>query len=295
MSGYTTHIFGEMFNRQLKLFAGTSFLIITLGSCKSEYEKLRTSNDNAKKYTEAVKLYNNGKYAKALGLFDPVLRRTWCNGPPPEELFYYYAYTNYKLKNYTAARNCFKNTADIYQSSPRLEEYRFMIACCEYLETPLQPFEQDKTIKAIASLQHFINLYPESDRAADAGNLIQKLHDKLAEKMSANAKMYFTSGNWQAAIVSIDNILLDYPDTKYAEELNFLSIRAVYEYARHSPEERRADRYNQDIGYAKQFIENYPASKYLQEVKNYIGYCKRGIATNKNLLTKMTAANTAQN
>jgi hypothetical protein len=65
-----------MFKKQLLIFSGVMLLlIITLGSCKSKYEKLKASNDNAKKYQEAVKFYNKKDYSKALGLFEDLVTR----------------------------------------------------------------------------------------------------------------------------------------------------------------------------------------------------------------------------
>jgi len=273
-----------MLKQQLRLFAGTSaFLIVALGSCKSGYEKLRTGNNSAKKYSEAVKLYNNKEYAKAYGLLEQLMIRTHCV-LPPEDLYYYYAYTNYKLKDYPSARRCFNYILDTYTLSPRSEEHRFMSAYCEYWETPPFPLDQDKTSRAIGSLQHFIDLYPKSEHAADAAKLIQNLREKLVEKLYANAKMYFGTDDWQAAIISLDNILRDYPDTKYAEELKFIDIKAACECARHSPGGRQADLFYQCIRYARQFIETYPASKYLKEVKDCISYCNERIAKSKNIL-----------
>jgi outer membrane protein assembly factor BamD len=267
-----------MVKDQLKLFAGTSvFLIIVLSSCKSEYEKLRTSNDNAKKYSEAVKLYNNQEYKKALGLFEPIVRR-YTPQEQVEDLYYYYAYTIYKLKDYTLARYQFKNFADTYSLSPKAEECRFMAAYCYYLDSPIFSLDQGNTVKAIESLQYFINLYPNSDRVADAGKLIQNLRSKLEEKSYANSKLYFAIGDWQAAVISPGNTLRDYPDTKYAEELDFLTIRAQYEYAQHSREDHQVERYNQDVGYVRQFIEKYPDSKYLKDAKDYLKYCNEDIA-----------------
>jgi outer membrane protein assembly factor BamD len=283
-----------MFKNQLSLSASVFIVLaIALGSCKSRYEKLRSSNDNAKKYSEAIKLYNNKEYKQALSLFEPLVMRYTCQ-QQSEDLYYYYAYTIYKLKDYTSARYQFKNIADTYPSSPLAEECRFMSAYCDYRGSQAFAFDQDNTSKAIGSLQYFINLYPKSDRVADAGKLIQNLRDKLEEKSYANSKLYFTIGDWLAAVVSVGNMLRDYPDTKYAEELKFLVIRAQYEYAYRSNEDRPVDRYNLDIGYARQFVEEYPDSKYLKEAKGYIRFCNERIAKSKNILAeaKFTAIRT---
>ncbi len=268
------------------LFAGVSaFLIITLGSCKSKYEKLRTSNDNAKKYTEAVKYYNKKDYTKALGLFDPLVTR-YRGQEQAEDLYYYYAYTNYKLRDYTSARYHFKNFADTYPSSTRAEECRFMAAYCYYLDSPTFSLDQANTNSAIDALQLFINLYPKSDRVAEAGKLIQNLRDKLEEKAYENSKMYLTISDYQAAVISFGNTLRDYPDTKYAEEIGYLTIQAQYLYAYHSREDHQEERYNLVISDADLFVEQFPASKYLRDAKQYKKESLQGIEKTKEILAE---------
>ena len=275
-----------MFKKQLSLLACVfAVLIIALGSCKSKYEKLRASNDNAKKYSEAVKLYNKKEYSKALGLFDPLVTR-YRGQAQAEDLYYYYAYTNYKLKDYTSARYHFKQFADTYPSSTRAEECRFMSAYCYYLDSPIFSLDQANTNSAIESLQLFINLYPKSDRVAEASKLIQNLRDKLEEKSFANSKLYLTIGDNQAAVISFGNTLRDYPDTKYAEEIEFLTIKAQYLYAAQSLETIQEERFNLAITYAKQFLDKYPTSKYAPEANQYIKQSNSGIAKSKEVLAE---------
>lgn len=275
-----------MFKKQLTLIAGVLvILIITLGSCKSKYEKLRASNDNAKKYAEAVKLYNKKEYSKALGLFDPLVTR-YRGQAQAEDLYYYYAYTNYKLRDYTSARYHFKQFADTYPSSNRAEECRFMAAYCYYLDSPIFSLDQSNTNQAIESLQLFINLYPKSDRVAEASKLIQNLRDKLEQKSYANSKLYLTIGDNQAAVISFGNTLRDYPDTKYAEEIEYLTVKAQYLYSEQSREDFQEERYNLAITYGKQFADKYPTSKYLREVNQYIKDSNTGIAKTKALLAE---------
>src|SRR6476660_9722469 len=100
-------------------------IIIAIAGCKSKYEKLRASNDTAKKYREAIKFYDNKNYSKALPLFDDLITK-YRGTAEAEDLSYYYAYTHYKLKDYTTARYHFKTFADTYASSPKAEECRFM-------------------------------------------------------------------------------------------------------------------------------------------------------------------------
>ncbi|AYL97364.1 outer membrane protein assembly factor BamD [Mucilaginibacter celer] len=266
-----------MFKKQLTLLASVlAIVIITLGSCKSKYEKLRASNDYAKKYQEAIKYYNKKDYNKALGLFEVLVER-YRGREGAEDLFYYYAFTYYKQKDYTSARYHFKTFADTYPSSPRAEECRFFSAYCYYLDSPIFSLDQDNTLKAIDALQLFINLYPKSDRVAEASKLIQNLRDKLETKAYANAKLYLTISDYQSAVIAFNNALRDYPDTKYGEEMEYLIVKAQYEYASHSLEIKQEDRFNQAIAYADQFAEKYPNSKYLRETQGYVKDSQQGI------------------
>lgn len=261
-------------------------LIVTLSSCKSKYDKLKASNDNAKKYQEAVKYYNKKDYTKALGLFEDLVPR-YRGRDEAQDLFYYYAYTNYRLKDYTSARFHFKTFADTYPSSPRAEECRFIAAYCFYLDSPIYSLDQENTTKAIESLQLFINLYPKSDRVTEASKLIQNLRDKLEQKSYADSKLYLTIGDFQSAVIAFGNTLRDYPDTKYAEELEFLTIQAQYQYAKISMERKQPERFEQAISYADQFTEKYPQSKFLKEAADYKKDSQRGIEGAKRVLAEV--------
>ena len=278
-----------MFKKQRAIIA--SLLITTvlvIGSCKSSYEKLKASNDRAKQYQQAVKFYNKKQYSKALELFE-LLTPKYRGLTEAEDLFYYYAYSNYNLKDYTSARYHFKNFADLYPSSTRAEECRYMSAYCYYLDSPIPSLDQENTTKAIETLQLFINLYPKSERSAEAGKLIQNLRDKLETKAYNNARLYLDIGDYLSAVMAFNNALRDYPDTKYAEEMEFLIVKAQYLYAKNSAEYRQEDRFTQVMTYADQFNEKYANSKYSKDATEYRKDSERGIANAKRYLAALAA------
>jgi len=275
-----------MFKKQIPLIGALLIvLIVALAGCKSKYEKLRASNDLAKKYKEAIRYYNKKDYSRALELFDD-LTQHYRGQAEAENLFYYYAYTHYKLKDYTSARYHFKVFADTYPNSTRTEECRFMSAYCYYLDSPNYTLDQDNTQKAIDALQLFINYYPKSDRTAEASKLIQNLRDKLEIKSYTNAKLYLTISDYQSAVIAFNNSLRDYPDTKFGEEMEFLIIKAQYLYAKNSYEIRQTERYNAAIGYYQAFVDHYPASKYLKEAEQLKKDCENGLAQTKRILAE---------
>ncbi|TCD07157.1 outer membrane protein assembly factor BamD [Pedobacter frigidisoli] len=264
-----------------------------IAGCKSSFEKLRASNDVAKKYQEALRLYNKRDYSKALVLFED-LSQKYRGRAEAEDLNYYYAYTLYRLSDYTTARYQFKSFADTYPASKNAEEARYMGAYCFYLESPAFSLDQENTYKAIDALQLFINLYPTSDRAAAAGKYIADLRGKLEDKAFENAKMYLTTGpsnvdNYRAAVIALKNAQRDYPDIKYAEEMDFLMIKAQYLYAKNSYVIRQEDRYNEAIELYTEFTENHPDSKFAKDAKQLKADAEVGIVTTKEELALYAA------
>jgi len=257
--------------------------LAVLAGCKSKFEKLQQSNDIAKKYQEAIRLYNKKSYSKALTLFDDLMQR-YRGRAEAEDLAHYTALTNYALKDYTTARYQFKVFADSYPNSPKAEEARYMAAYCYYLESPNFSLDQQNTISAIEALQLFINLYPKSARAQEAANLIQNLRDKLERKSFANARLYLDIGDYKSAVIAFANSLHDYPDTKYAEEMEYLSVKAQYLYALNSLETKQEERFGDVINLANDFAEDYPQSKYLKEVSDHKKQSEQKIVEVKKLL-----------
>lgn len=266
-----------------------SALLFSFGmvGCKSKFEKLRAGNDNVAKYREAINLYNDKKYSKALVLFED-LSNKYRGRPENEELLYYFAYTNYRLRDYTSARFHFKNFTDQYPQSGRAEECRFMHAYCYYLESPVYTLDQDNTLKAIESLQLFINLYPKSDRAEEAAKFIQDLRDKLERKSFANARLYLDVGDYKAAVIAFQNSLRDYPDTKYAEEMEFLAVKSQYLYAKNSMLNSQTGRYEEAIQFSDHFVDNYPESKFKKDAEGLKKDSQKDIEAVKKLIASLT-------
>ncbi|MFC5282899.1 outer membrane protein assembly factor BamD [Pedobacter alpinus] len=270
-------------NKSLTVLSLFILFTIVFTGCKSRFEKLRESTDVAKKYQEAIRLYNKKDYSKALVLFDDLVQR-YRGRSESEDLYYYYAYTNYQLKDFLSARYHFKTFADTYPSSPKAEECRFLAAYCFYLDSPNFSLDQDNTYKAIESLQLFINLYPKSERVAEASELISDLRGKLEQKSYENAKLFLDIGDYQAAVIAFRNSAKDFPDTKYAEEMEFLTIQSQYLYAKNSLEIRQEDRYNEAIDEYERFVERHPKSIYLKQAEALKEASLKGIEVTKEIL-----------
>lgn len=280
-----------MFKIKHVLLFSFTVIALSIAGCKSQFEKIRLSNDVKKKYEEAMRLYNKKNYSKALILFED-LSQKYRGRAEAEELNYHYAMTLYKLRDYTTARYQFKSFADTYPSSRYAEECRYMGAYCYYLDSPAPSLDQENTYKAIDALQLFINFYPKSERAAEAAKYIGLLRAKLEDKAFTNAKLYYDLGgydvtNYKAAVVALKNAQIDFPDIKYAEEMDFLIIKSQFAYAKNSFETHQEDRYNEAITYADEFIEGHPQSKLVEDAKTLKKDSEAGIANAKKFLAQM--------
>lgn len=280
-----------MFKIKHVLLLSFTIIALTIAGCKSQFEKIRLSNDVAKKYQEAMRLYNKKNYSKALILFED-LSQKYRGRAEAEELNYHYALTLYKLKDYTTARYQFKSFADTYPTSKYAEECRYMSAYCYYLDSPAPSLDQENTYKAIDALQLFINFYPKSERAADASKYIGLLRAKLEDKAFTNARLYYDLGgydvtNYKAAVIALKNAQIDFPDIKYAEEMDFLIIKSQFAYAKNSLETRQEDRFNEAIAYADEFIDNHPQSKLLDEARALKKDSEIGIENAKQYLAEL--------
>ncbi len=268
-------------NRRIAAICAGMMFLLVFTACKSKFEKLRASNNIAQKYEEAVKLYEKKKYTKALVLFDD-LRTKFRGQAEAENIYYYLAFANYRLKDYTSAAFHFKDFADVYPNSARAEECRFMHAYCYYLDSPRSTLDQANTRKAIDALQLFVNLYPESERSKEAADLIQKLRDKLELKAFANARLYYDMGltdDYRAAVIALQNVLKEYPDTKYAEEIEFLTLKAQYIYASKSFFLKQESRFDDALDYYRSFASNFPNSKHMKEAESLRENSEKGIKT----------------
>jgi len=243
----------------LILLLGTLFFV---SSCK--FQKLVKSGSVDEKYEAAVKLYNEKDYSRALQLFDQlagVMRAT----DKSQKISYYYAYSYYHQKDYTLASYYFKRYATNFPGSPEAEECAFMSAYCNYLNSPEFSLDQTVTYEAIKELQLFVNTYPGSKRVSECNDLIDKLREKLEIKDFRIAKLFYRMDDYSAAIMSLNNILKEFPETPHKEDILFLIFKSYHKFAKQSIEERKKDRYSKAMAAYQEFVSQYPESQFLEE------------------------------
>jgi outer membrane protein assembly factor BamD len=241
------------------------------------------STDYEKKYNAAVSYYEKKEYVKELALLEELVS-VYRGTNKAEKIMYYYAYSNYAVGDYLLAGYHFNNFVRTFPASDKVEECAFMYAYCYYLQSPRYSLDQTDTKNAIKELQFFLNKYPESSRKEQCNTLIASLREKLERKDYEIAMQYYFLDDYKAAIVALENLLKDYPDTKYREDAMFTIIKSNYLYAIKSVETKQAERLKSTIDSYHKFISYFPqGSKYSKEAEIYYQSAKAQL-TKQNLI-----------
>lgn len=256
-----------MFMKMRFLWVSLVLATLLLTSC-GDYNKIVKSTDYEFKYKKAVEYYDDGEYVRAGTLFRELVN-IYRGTSRADKIYYYYAKCMIGQKDYLMAGHYFKSLVKEFPMSEYSEESQFMIGYCSYLMSPKARLDQQVTLESIDALQLYINLYPYSDRVAEANRLIDELTEKLTYKSYLNAKLYYDFEIYKAAVVSLNNSLEKFPDSKYREELKYMLLKSKYLLAYKSVVDKQEERYSNALDEYFSFIDEYPESKYRKEVDKF--------------------------
>ena len=242
-----------------------SFIGLFFTSCKSDFEKIRTSGDVDTIYKKAFEYYEQEEYLKAQSLFELVIN-SLRGKVEAEKVYYYYAYTHYHQRRYVLASYYFKNFSTTFPNSTYREEADFMTGFSNYQLSPTYRLDQSYSLKAIDQFQLFVNTYPTSERVKQCNQLIDEMRRKLEQKLFAEGQLYFDLRQYQAATQSFENLLREFPETPNAENVRYMMIRANYLLASNSVYTKQEERYKNTMKYYEIFIDKYPKSKFDKEL-----------------------------
>jgi outer membrane protein assembly factor BamD len=208
-----------------------SLLIVVVLFCScSDYQKVLKNEDVAAKFDMATKMYDAGKYSKAIRLFEQ-LAPSYRGKPQAEKLFYMFSQSYYKTKQYYLAGYQFESFASGYPRSEKVQEAAFLGAFCYSKLAPVYSLDQADTVKALEKLQAFIDNYPNSEYIAQANEVVKVLNGKLEKKAYENAKGYNTISDFKSALVAFDNFIADFPGTPLKEDALFYKYDSAYQLA----------------------------------------------------------------
>ncbi len=244
-----------------------AFLVVGMMSCKSQYEKIRTSNNPELIYKTALEYYEGEEYQRAQSLLELALSN-YRGKKESEDIYFKYAYTYYYTRQYILASYYFKNFAQTYSTSRFREEADFMEAYSNYQLSPTFRLDQSYTQKAIDGFQLYVNTYPQNERVAECNRLIDELRKKLERKAFEEGKLYFDLRRYQSAIWTFDNLLKDFPETDNAEEVRYMMARSAFLLAQNSVVDKQEERFQEAKTMAEEFLSRYTESEHRREMRD---------------------------
>lgn len=248
-------------------------LILVISGC-SEYQKALKSTDYNYKFDYAKRAFEEGKYVQASTLLSECAN-IFKASDKAEECLYLLGLSNYENKDYITSGTYFKSYFSRYPKGKFAEMARFYCGYGYYLESPDPQLDQTDTYQAIQELQAFLDYFPKSDMVPVAQQAIFELQDKLVLKQLQNAQLYYNLGtyrgnNYESAVIVARNAVKDYPYSKYKEDLEMLILKARFQEANLSINERKAERFREVIDEYYSFVNNFPDSKSRDEADNIL-------------------------
>lgn len=253
------------------------FTAVLFCSC-NEFNNVLKSDDYDYKYEAAKTYYTQGKYTKAYTILED-LYMLMKGTEKGEESLYMLGMCHYNLKDYETASIYLDKYASTYTKGTYTEIAKYYSAKANFLQSPDERLDQSPTYSAINKLQEFIDYFPYSKYKSSANEMIYELQDRLVLKEYDSALLYYNLGsytgncanggsNYEACIITAENALKNYPYTALREELYIIILRARYQLACRSIEEKLDERFRQTIDEYYGFKNEFPDSKYTKEADN---------------------------
>ncbi len=241
-------------------------LFVMTSSC-DPYAILRKKGSVAEKDSAAFKYYENGKYEQALYLFEELMP-IYRGKPRARDIFYRYAWCQYRMKEVISAAFYFDDFTRQYPRDTAAETFRFMNAYCFYLLSDPSYLDQNYTKQALEAMQLFLNAYPYSPRREKCNEYIYELRERLAEKEFEQANLYHRIGYHKSAVAAFQNVILEFPDSKFREDCQFLLFKSAVLLASASIPDLKESRYLEARSHYEKFVDKFPDSKFVREAEN---------------------------
>ena len=250
-----------------------SALLLLLVSC-NDYQQLLKNSDPDVKFTAAKNFFQEKNFNKSTTLLEDVMSY-YKGSSRSEEVLYLLAESYLGQEDYYSAAEYYRTYVKSYPRGEYAADCKFMVGYCYYKDSADPRLDQTSTNDAIQAFNEFLEQYPQSERTAEAYEYIFELEDKLAYKGYMNAKLYYNLGlylgnNYRSAMITANNTLKEYPETKYRELLLYLVLQSKYKEAVLSVQEKKQERYSEVVDEYYNYASEYPNGSYIREANKML-------------------------
>lgn len=209
--------------RRVLHVAAAALLAISLGACTSF--DFFSKKDDLPPDEPADKLYNEGLYylnartnpKEAVKKFEEVDRQhpysEWAR-----KALIMSAFSHYQAGNYEECISAAKRYITLHPGSPDAAYAQYLIGASYYDQIPDITRDQDRTVKAMDTLEEVIRKYPTSEYATSAKEKLEVARDQLAGKEMETGRYYLERKDYTGAINRFKVVVTRYQTTRHVEE-----------------------------------------------------------------------------
>ena len=249
------------------------FVVVLIFTSCGEYNKVLKSRDPEVKFAYAKKYFDEGKYGRAIALLEEI-QTSYIALPQEQEVLFMLGQAYFYDKDYESAAVRFNRYFAKFPRGNFSETALFNAAQALYNEDPDVRLDQSSTIRAMEGFQNFLENFPKSDKVPDAEAKLLESQNKLADKELRAAQLYYNLGyymgnNYESCVVTSKEALKRYNYPPYGEEFQIMIIRAKFDEAEMSLNERKPVRYRNVMDEYYNYMNMYPEGKYVKEALKY--------------------------
>lgn len=242
------------------------FVLFTVLIACSGYNKIVKGDDYQTKFDLANKLFDEKDFHRCIVLYEQIYQHAPKTGEG--ELSYYrLAKSYFETEDYYMSGYYFGQYIQRYPYSNKNEEAHFYMALSSVKNSPEYSLDQTETEGAINTVQQFIDRYPNSNLVDSCNHIIDRLRFKLELKDYEQVRLYDKTENYRAAVTAGEIFLEKNSKSKFCEEIAFLVVKNSYLLSLNSIESKKTERIEQTWERILNFVELYPQSKFLKEIK----------------------------
>ncbi len=211
----------------LKSFVLYSFFVFSALlaiSCSSTKQKEEQTAETV--FNKAMEFFKKEDWLEANQNFD-IIKLQYPASQYSDDAQYYLAEINYKKEEFILAAFNYSMLRKVYPTSEYFKTSLYKNALCYYELSPSFERDQEYTVKAIDAFQDFQRLYPEDSLFSACSKKIDELREKLGHRAYNTAEIYLKLYSHKSAIVYLDVVIDEFPDTKYHEPAYYLKIKTL--------------------------------------------------------------------
>jgi len=205
--------------RDSSLAAAFVAIAVLVASCGGPYQAKRIELPD-RKLALADELFEKGSYNKSAVEYKDFLA-TFA-GDERSDYAQFRLAESYRLdEQYALAAVEYRILVSDYGYSEYVDDAFFLEAVCAFRQANRPERDQTKSHEALNRINRFLQIFPTSPRREEAEKLRLEIHRRLGKKDFLNAKLYYSMGRREAALIYFEKVIALFPSTVWAQRSHF--------------------------------------------------------------------------